>query len=153
MSDIKTEAESGHLHQPIITVADMDSPERCCASGTVALVVPGGHGAVLAELADGPLDDVALRVCGRVEGGWPSALAAAPQPVLHLVCRLGNGGLDPAAAQPGADRRSSSGPKASESWRCLALVSRASGRHPESASRWILLVSPPRDRPSASRSL
>jgi len=47
----------------------------------------------------------------------------------------------------------SSGKKASESWRCPALVTRASGRHPESASRWILVVSPPLDRPSASRFL
>ena len=46
-----------------------------------------------------------------------------------------------------------SGRKASESWRCPPLVTRASGRHPESASRWILVVSPPLDRPSASRFL
>jgi len=45
-----------------------------------------------------------------------------------------------------------SGRKARESWRCPALVTRASGRHPESAAKWILVVSPPRDRPSASRS-
>jgi len=48
--------------------------------------------------------------------------------------------------------RPMSGMKATESWRCPALVTRASGRQPESASRWTLVVSPPRDRPSASRS-
>ncbi len=32
-------------------------------------------------------------------------------------------------------RRSISGMKARESWRCPELVTRASGRHPESASR------------------
>ena len=39
-----------------------------------------------------------------------------------------------------------------ESWRCQALVTRASGRQPGSASRRTLVVSPPLDRPSASRS-
>jgi hypothetical protein len=33
---------------------------------------------VLAELADGPLDGVALFAGGLVEGGWPAAVAAAP---------------------------------------------------------------------------
>src|SRR5258708_1041596 len=46
-----------------------------------------------------------------------------------------------------------SGMKARESWRCPALVTRMSGRQPESASRWTLVLSPPRDLPSASRSL
>jgi hypothetical protein len=45
------------------------------------------------------------------------------------------------------------GMKAMESWRCPALVIRVSGRQPESASRWILLVSPPRERPKVSRFL
>ena len=146
--------------------------------GEVAFVVPGGHGAVLTELAEGALDDVALLIGRSVEGGRAAAPAAAPQPVAGLVRGLGNGGFDPAAAQVSTDRAAGiglspstrpgrvrgrpghrraifswpvSGAKASESWRCPALVTRASGRHPESASRWILLVSPPRDRPSASR--
>src|SRR5258706_13175106 len=46
-----------------------------------------------------------------------------------------------------------SGMKASESWRWPALVTRASGRQRASASRWTLVLSPPLDRPSASRSL
>jgi hypothetical protein len=43
------------------------------------------------------------------------------------------------------------GAKASESWRCPAVVTREIGRHRVSAARWILLVSPPRDRPRDSR--
>src|SRR6516162_9401163 len=45
-----------------------------------------------------------------------------------------------------------SGSNASESCRCPAVVTRATGRQRRSASRWILVVSPPRDRPRASRS-
>src|SRR4051794_7749737 len=41
---------------------------------------------------------------------------------------------------------------ASESCRFPALVTRARTRHRRSASRWILLVSPPREWPSPSRS-
>src|SRR2546429_1263912 len=44
-----------------------------------------------------------------------------------------------------------SGSNASESCRCPAVVTRATGRQRRSASRWILVVSPPRDRPRASR--
>ena len=54
---------------------------------------------------------------------------------------------------PGMVRWAINGAKASESCRGPALVTRASGRQPVSASRWILLVSPPRDRPSPSRFL
>src|SRR5205823_8078541 len=71
----------------------------------VALVVPGCHGPVLAELAEGPLDDVALLVSDRVEGGRAAAPAAAPQPVFHLIRGFGDGRLDAAAAQVRADRR------------------------------------------------
>lgn len=65
------------------------------------LTGPGGYGPVLAELADGPLDGVALFIGGWVEGGGPAALAAAPAPVGGLVSGLGNGGLDAPAAQVG----------------------------------------------------
>ena len=44
----------------------------------VAFVISGRYGAVLAELAERPLDHVALLVGGGVEGGRPAALAAAP---------------------------------------------------------------------------
>src|ERR1700685_1428008 len=74
------------------------------APDVVALVVPGGDGAVLAEVAEGALDDVALLIGRSVEGGRAAAPAAALEPVLHLVRGLGNGGLDPAAAQVSADR-------------------------------------------------
>ena len=57
-------------------VAEPD-PDRGDVDGSapdeVAFVVPGGHGTVLAELAEGPLDDVALLVGGGVEGGRPAA--------------------------------------------------------------------------------
>jgi hypothetical protein len=45
-----------------------------------------------------------------------------------------------------------SGSNASESWRWPAVVTRASGRHRASAIRGIFVVSPPRERPSPSRS-
>lgn len=41
--------------------------------------------------------------------------------------------------------------KPNASWRWPAVVTRLIGRHRLSAARWILLVSPPRDRPIASR--
>jgi|SRR6516225_416277 len=74
---------------------DVDS----AAPDVVALVEPGGHGAVLAEAADGALDGVALFVGGRVEGRWPAAVAAASAPVGGLVGGFGDGGLAAAAAQ------------------------------------------------------
>lgn len=39
-----------------------------------------------------------------------------------------------------------------ESCRCPVVVTRANSRHRRSAARWILVPSPPRERPSASRS-
>jgi len=68
------------------------------APDEVALVIPGGHGAVLAELAERPLDHVALPVGDRVEGGRAAAFAAAPEPVAGLVGGLGDGRRDPAPA-------------------------------------------------------
>jgi hypothetical protein len=44
---------------------------------------------VLAEFAEGTLDDVALLIDGGVEGGWAAAFAAAAAPVADLVARLG----------------------------------------------------------------
>src|SRR5438105_15778698 len=88
-------------------------PDRGHVDGSapdeVALVVPGGHGAVLAEVAEGPLNDVALLIGRSVEGGRAAAPAAAPAPVLHLVRGLGDGGPDPAAAQVAADRGAGAG--------------------------------------------
>src|SRR6266568_2466820 len=75
------------------------------APDVVALVVPGGDGAVLAEMAEGALDHVALLIGRGVEGGRAAAPAAAPQPVPDLVRGLGDSGLDLAAAQVAADRR------------------------------------------------
>ena len=56
------------------------------------------------ELVDRAFDNVALLVGFGVEPGWPPAGAASPQPVLLLVGGFGDGGLDPAFAQVGADR-------------------------------------------------
>ena len=61
-------------------------------------------GTVLAELAEGPLNGIALLIGGPVEGGRPSAPAAAPQPVPGLVRGLGHESLDLAAAQVRPDR-------------------------------------------------
>jgi hypothetical protein len=69
------------------------------APDEVAFVVAGGDGAVLAELADGALDGVALLVQLAVEGGRAAALAAAPEPACLLVGGLGDDGPDAASAQ------------------------------------------------------
>jgi hypothetical protein len=51
-------------------------PDRGHVDGSapdeVALVITGGHGAMLAELAERPLDDVALIIGGGVEGDGQS---------------------------------------------------------------------------------
>src|ERR1700751_4697470 len=74
------------------------------APDEVAFVVPGRHGAMLAELAERPLDDVALFIGGGVEGGRAAASAAPLEPVLRLVRGFGDGRLNLAAAQVRADR-------------------------------------------------
>src|SRR6266700_1546780 len=93
-------------------VAEPD-PDRSGVDGAaideVALVVPGGDGAVLAEPAEGALDGVALLVCPGVEGGRAAAPPAAPEPVADLVGGLGDGGPDPPFPQVGADRRAGVG--------------------------------------------
>ena len=88
-------------------IAEPD-PDRCHIDGSavdeVALVIPGGHRPVLAQSAEGALDGVALLVGRRVESGRAAALAAAAKPAADLVGGLGNGGLDAASSQAGADR-------------------------------------------------
>src|SRR5262249_61161499 len=74
------------------------------APAVVAFVVSGGPGAVLAEFAYGPFDDVALLVGGGVEGGRAPAPATTSAPVAGLVGGLGDGGLDAAPAQGSAGR-------------------------------------------------
>jgi len=74
------------------------------APDEVAFVVPAGDGAVPAELTEGTLDGVALRVGEGVEGGWAAAVAAAPQPVAGLVGGSGDGGFDAASLQVSVDR-------------------------------------------------
>ena len=65
------------------------------APDEVAFVVPGSDGAVLAEVAEGALDGVALPVGGGVGGGRAAAFAAAPQPVADLICGSGMVALMP----------------------------------------------------------
>ena len=128
----------------------------------VALVIPGGHRPVLAQSAEGALDGVALLVGRRVESGRAAALAAAAEPGRIWSAGSGMVALMPrlrrrerialleyalsARTRPGLvrgrpgprraiARRPRSGMKARESWRCPALVTRASGRQPASASR------------------
>src|SRR5271156_2520722 len=88
-------------------VAEPD-PDRGDVDGSapdeVAFVEPGGDGAVLAQLAEGPFHGVALLVSGGVEGGRAAARAAAPQPAADLVGGLRDRGLDLALAQVSADR-------------------------------------------------
>jgi len=83
-------------------------PDRGDVDGSapdeVAFVVAGGEGAVLAELAEGTLDGVALLINVGVEGGWAAARAPAAEPVAGLICGFGDGGLDAALAQVGSDR-------------------------------------------------
>jgi len=74
-------------------------PDRGDVDGStpdeVAFVVSGSNGPVLAELAEGTLNNVALLVGSRVERGWPAARAATPEPVAGLVSRLGMVALMP----------------------------------------------------------
>ena len=88
-------------------IAEPD-PDRCHIDGSavdeVALVIPGGHRPVLAQPAEGAPGGVALLVGRRVESGRAAALAAAAKPAADLVGGLGNGGLDAASSQAGADR-------------------------------------------------
>src|ERR1022692_3982497 len=83
-------------------------PDRRDVDGSapdeVAFVIPGSNGPVLAELAEGALDGVALLIGGRVEGSRPPALAAAPEPVAGLVSGFGDSRFDAASAQVNADR-------------------------------------------------
>ena len=64
-------------------------PRRRFPANVVAFVVPGSDGAVLAELAEGALNGVALLIGGGVEGGRQAAPAAAFEPVLDLVAGSG----------------------------------------------------------------
>lgn len=124
------------------------------------------------------LDRVAAAVLGFVDGRGPAAGSAPALAVGALVVRLGDGGSDAAPAQVGAvvatgvglvaaypvrpaagtarsarrmRKPSSTGANIGLSPRWPGEVSRCSGRARSSESRWTLLVSPPRERPNASR--
>ena len=68
------------------------------------------------------------------EVGLPGSLTGSPVPIRAIR------------------RRSISGWNATESCRCPAVVTRSGGRHRRSASRWIFVLRPPRERPKPSRS-
>src|ERR1039458_165076 len=72
----------------------------------LALVVAGGHGPELFQLAEAALDGVALLVPAGVEDGRAASGTAAVAAVFLLVFLDGNDGRDVVAAQPGAARRS-----------------------------------------------
>ena len=130
------------------------------------------------ELVEAAFDGVALFVALGVEGRGPAAPATAAGAVGFLVGGLGDGGSDSAPPQVAADRpagvglvtQDAAGPGAGpaaagaadrdpamtcskpvESCRFPGVVTRATGRQRRSAARWILVVRPPRERPSASR--
>lgn len=141
------------------------------------LVVSRSHGPGVLEAVDRPLDFVSALVDRLVEAGWPSAFAAAAFPVCPLILRCGDGVLDPASPQvaavspggvrlvaaemvrPGA-RATTAEPADADAFhdgdelRGVAhwpgVISRDSGRRPPSPARWILQVSPPRERPRPS---
>ena len=68
------------------------------------LVVAGGQAAPLFEVAEAPLDDVAVAVVARVEGWWSAAAWAAPLAVSDLVGRFGDDCDDAAPPQMSSDR-------------------------------------------------
>lgn len=138
------------------------------------LLVAGGDAAPLLEAVDAPLDGVALLVGLAVEAWRPAAPAASTQPVATLICRDRDCRPDAALAwlriareelvlsarttsglvrgRPrcrGTRRRPMTSVKAGASPACPAVRTNVRGRQRASAARWILVVSPPRDRPTA----
>ncbi len=83
--------------EPVVDAGDV-------GGGLVAdgeLVVLGGQGPVLLELAEAALHRIAVLVRRRVEGGRPAPGAAASAAVGGLVFLDGDGGLDVVGSQPG----------------------------------------------------
>ena len=133
---------------------EVDRSAEC----VVALVVAGGHRPVGLELVDAALHDVALLVDLAVEPGWPPALGAQPASVLLLVRGFGDGGLDPASAQVGADRAAGVGliaqhPAGSGPWPAgSAAADPDRGHHRPEPEAVVPLpgTGDPRDRPTPS---
>jgi len=148
------------------------------AVDVVAFVVAGGHGPVSAELVDCSFDGVAVAVWTLSKtGGRPpreplrsravcwSSLIAMTALILRLARWVRIAREEYALSHSTASGRVLGRPgpflvtatwarvssKAIESWRCPRVVMNARGRLRLSAARWILVESPPRERPSASR--
>ena len=140
------------------------------------LVVAGGHSPVLLELGKAPLGAVAVLVLGAVEGGRAAAGAAAAAAVGFLVFLDRDDRVDAALAQAGAvgrggvrlirERRAGPGARTAlaspgdvepahqrDELRAVpALALRGDpGQRAPARPKWILVESPPRDRPSPSR--
>ena len=89
----------------------------------VAFVEPGGHRAMLAELADGMFDGVALFVGGRVAGGWPaSPTSTQARPNTRDWCRRTNAVAAPTAAASPAGSAPSDSPSGSDSCGAVTLI-------------------------------
>lgn len=67
-------------------------------------VVAGCQATPLLEVAEAPLDDVAVPVVSSVELRWPAPAGAAAFAMAGLIGRFGDHRGDPAVAQMGADR-------------------------------------------------
>src|SRR5215203_2218284 len=142
-------------------VAEPD-PDRGEVDGSaecvVAFVVAGGHRPVGLELVDGAFDDVALLVDLGVEAGWPPTRTAPPEPVLLLVGRFGDGGLDPALPQVGADPAAGVGliaqhPAGSGPWPAGSSAADSDRGHHRPKPQAVVPLSgagDPRDRPAPS---
>ncbi|GGT81200.1 hypothetical protein GCM10010256_46170 [Streptomyces coeruleorubidus] len=148
----------------------------CGLEGDRELVGSCGQAAPLLEAVEAPLDGVPLLVDLAVEAGRTATEPASPQAVADVVGRLRDDRTDTPAPQVAADGaggiravgqngqgrvRGLPGPlrgtrmrditvsKAGASPAWPAVTVKARGRARPSAARWTLVLSPPRERPSA----
>lgn len=149
---------------------------ECGLVGDGEFVGSCGQTTPLLEAVDAPFDGVALLVCLAVEAGRSAAESASPQAVTELVGRLRDDCTDAPASQVAADgaggvravgqngqgrvrglpepvrgrwMRDITVSKAGASPAWPAVTVKARGRARPSAARWTLVLSPPRERPSA----
>jgi hypothetical protein len=158
--------------EPLVDGGDVD--DGFVADGE--LVVAGGDSPVALEPADAALDCVTLLVELWVKGRRAASGAAPVLAVADLVSRFGDSGADAATPQvgavgagavgliaqdavravrgrPGPALRTAMPASTAANWglspRWPAVITIDSGRWPCSQARCTLVVSPPRDRPSA----
>jgi hypothetical protein len=148
---------------------------ECGLEGDRELVGSCGQAAPLLEAVDAPLDGVPLLVDLAVEAGRTATEPASPQAVADVVGRLRDDRTDTPAPQVAADGAGDARPartargrvrglpgpvrgtrmrditvsKAGASPAWPAVTVKARGRAWPSAARWTLVLSPPRERPSA----